>query len=44
MKTKTITIQFKTEHNPGSDSHLEAILENYFRAKGITYKDGVIVV
>ena len=44
MQTLTITVEFKVKHNPGSDSHLEAILENYFRAKGITYKDGVIVV
>ncbi len=39
---KQITVVFKVDHNPATDEHLEAILENYFRGKGITYEDGKI--
>jgi len=39
-----IEVHFTTEHNPGSEEHLNQILENYFRAKGVDYKDGVIEI
>jgi hypothetical protein len=40
----TIEIEFTTKHEPGTPEHLEQILRNYFRAKGITYKDGKIII
>ena len=43
-QTKTITIEYKVEHNPGNDPHLEAITENYFRGKGCNYKDGILYI
>ena len=39
---KQITVVFKVDHEPGTDEHLEAILENYFRGKGVEYEDGKI--
>lgn len=41
---KQITVVFKVDHEPGTDEHLEAILENYFRGKGIEYEDGKIII
>lgn len=38
-QTLTITVEFQTEHSPGTDLHLRAILENYLRAKGITLEE-----
>jgi len=43
-QTLQITITFKVEHKPGSPDHLNAILEAYFKGKGVDYKDGVITV
>jgi hypothetical protein len=40
----TIEIEFTTKPEPGTPEHLEQILRNYFRAKGITYKDGKIII
>ena len=39
-----IEIEFKVEHTPGDWEHHNQILENYFRAKGVDYKDGKITV
>jgi hypothetical protein len=43
-QTKTVVVEFKVSHTPGNDEHMNQMLETYFRAKGITYKDGVIVI
>jgi len=40
----TIEINFKVTHTPGDWEHLNQILENYFRAKGVPYKDGRIAL
>lgn len=43
-QTKTVVVEFKVEHTPGNDEHKNQILGNYFRGKGVDYKDGVITV
>ena len=43
-QTLEVTIEFKVQHVPGDDEHLEQILQNYFRAKGVDYEDGRIVI
>jgi len=35
-------IQFSTYLNPGNDEHINSVLESFFKAKGVIYKDGVI--
>ena len=40
----TLTVEFRVKHNPGTDEHLDAILENFFRPKGITYQNRVITL
>jgi len=40
----TIEIEFTTPPEPGTTEHLEQILRNYFRAKGVRYEDGKIVI
>ena len=39
-----IKIIFKVRHEPGTEAHLQSILENYLRGKGIELKDGIIYV
>ena len=43
-QTKTVVVEFKVQHTPGNDEHLNQILEAYFRGKGVEYRDGVIIV
>lgn len=43
-QTLTIKVHFTTEHKPATDEHLDQILENYFRGKGVNYKEGVITI
>jgi len=43
-QTIQITVEFKTEHTPGNEEHLNQILENYFKGKSVDYKDRVISV
>jgi hypothetical protein len=40
--TFTITIKLDVAPNPGDSSHIDAILANYFAAKGVKYLDGTI--
>jgi len=35
-------VQFSTYLNPGNDEHINSVLESFFKAKGVIYKDGVI--
>lgn len=44
MQTKQITVQFTVEHNPGTDEHLDAIIENYLKGKGVDYKEGIMTI
>lgn len=39
-----IKIIFLKRHSPGNEQHLEQIVENYLRPKGITLVDRVIYV
>ena len=40
----TITIQFSTYQNPGDEGHIEQVLQNYFKAKGVNYSNKTIYV
>ena len=40
----TLTVEFRVLHNPGTDEHLDSILENFFRSKGITYQNKIITL
>jgi len=40
--TFTITIKLEVAPQPGTPTHIEAILANYFAAKGVKYQDGTI--
>jgi hypothetical protein len=40
----TITIKFKVEHTPGDQHHLEQIVENYLRPKGVVIKNNIIEI
>lgn len=45
MQTTTITVVFTVEHTPGSEEHLQQILRNYLRGKGVTIgEDGKLVI
>lgn len=35
----TRDIQFKVYINPGTEEHLEQVLERYFESKGVDYKN-----
>ncbi len=35
----TRDIQFKVCHNPGTEEHLEQVLESFFKSKGVDYKN-----
>lgn len=39
-----IKVIFKVKHSPGTPEHLEQIVENYLRPKGISMVDRVIYV
>lgn len=39
-----IKIVFKVKHSPGNEQHLEQIVENYLRPKGVTMVDKIIYV
>lgn len=39
-----IKIVFKVRHSPGNEQHLEQIVENYLRPKGVTMVDKIIYV
>jgi hypothetical protein len=43
-QTYTVTVEFKTEHKPGTPRHLEVVLASYLKAKGIVLIDGKIIV
>lgn len=43
-QTKQIEVIFSVKHSPGTDEHLDQILESYFKAKGVVYKDGKILI
>lgn len=39
----TITIEFQSKHNPGTEAHLRVIAHNYLRGKGVNIgEDGII--
>lgn len=40
----TLDIVFKTHHEPFNESHARAMLENYFKAKGIEFTGEEIVI
>lgn len=40
----TLDIVFKVRHEPFNESHARAMLENYFKAKGIDFNGTNIVV
>lgn len=40
----TLDIVFKVRHEPFNESHASAMLENYFKGKGVTYKNEVIEI
>jgi hypothetical protein len=40
--TFTITIRLEVAPQPGTINHIDAILANYFAAKGVKYQDGTI--
>ncbi len=39
-----ITVQFATEHKPGTPEHLAVILENYLQAKGVKFDRETLTV
>jgi len=44
MPTITLTVEFTTEHNPGTEVHLQFIVEKYLKEKGVIIRDGKIIV
>jgi hypothetical protein len=44
MQTTTITVEFTTPHNPGTEAHLQFIVEKYLKEKGVIIRDGKIVI
>lgn len=41
MQPQRITrnVQFEVYQNPGTDAHLDQVIESFCKAKGIIYKD-----
>lgn len=39
-----LEVEFENRHNPGNEEHIDAILENFFRGKGVKYQDGKLKV
>jgi len=46
MQELTIKVVFKTEHIPNSEAHLQQVLYNYLKGKGVDYslRDNMIKV
>lgn len=40
----TLDIVFKINHIPFNENHARAILDNYFKAKGITFNGEEIII
>lgn len=43
-QTVTITVELQTEHKPNNEKHLEHVVEEYFRSKGVRMENKVIKV
>lgn len=41
-QTTQLTVIFKAHHTPFDDVHQEVILSNYFKSKGVEYRDGTL--
>lgn len=44
LQRVTIDIVFKERHTPFNESHARAILENYFKGKGVNFDGKNIVI
>ncbi len=43
-QTLTITVQFTTEHKPGTPEHLAVILESVLKSKGVPFNREELVI
>jgi hypothetical protein len=39
----TITLEFKTKHNPGDKDHLQQVAHAYFKSKGIELSEELVI-